>query len=136
MTTTSDDGERWAEWLARHVAVRGAGGRMGHAELRAKLATAGHPVSGSNISRWAAGQRPGSADVAGAVGDLFGDRSGALLAAGYADHSLPPRHRRKASTAGESIVFARTPEEWERIKAMSDADLFGDGMVIVIEPSR
>ena len=84
----SDDGEKWAAWLGKHVAARGAGGRVTPASLRKSLQDKGFDVVPSTVGRWLTGTRAGSADIAGAVGDVFGDRAGALRAAGYVDPDL------------------------------------------------
>lgn len=79
------DGERWQAWIGKRVANRGAGGKVSHAYLREQLQDKGFDVALSTIGRWLTGTRPGRAEIAAAVGDILGDRAGALRAAGYVD---------------------------------------------------
>jgi hypothetical protein len=133
--SNTEDGIRWAEWLGDRVAVRGAGGRVSQSDLRRDLAAAGHVVDGSTVSRWLKGSRPGSAELAAAVGEILHDRSGALLAAGYADHTVS-RHRRVGDAAGvETILMPRNDEEWDRIKSMTLEEILalGAGPIVIID---
>jgi hypothetical protein len=133
--TNAEDGLRWAEWLGERVAVRGAGGRVSQASLRQQLEAAGHPVTGSTVSRWLKGSRPGSAEIAEAVGNILHDRSGALLAAGYADRTVT-RHRREGDPASvETILMPRNDDEWERIKSMTLEEILalGSGPIVIID---
>ncbi len=131
------DGERWAKWLNARVATRGAGGKMKQADLLRLLDEAGYPHTPSAVSRWLSGVRVGSPEVAAAVGEALGDRSGALRAAGYADLSTPPLERHVKGAAGEVIMFAHNKAELDEILAKSEDEMFaGGGMIIVIEPSN
>jgi hypothetical protein len=86
-TTGTTQGLRWASWLSGHVAPYGLDGRIPPVELARRLGTLPDGTayaSQSTITRWLQGSRPDQHRAA-RVGDVLGDRSGALEAAGWPD---------------------------------------------------
>jgi hypothetical protein len=90
VTTSLTQGSRWAQWLAERVAPYGAGGRMAPVELARRLGIMpdGTPyATQSTVTRWLQGSRPDQHRAA-RVGEVLGDRAGALEAAGWPDPAV------------------------------------------------
>jgi len=90
VTAPPTQGARWASWLAERVAPYGVGGRMAPVELARRLGTLpdGTPyATQSTVTRWLQGSRPDQHRAA-RVGEVLGDRAGALEAAGWPDPAL------------------------------------------------
>lgn len=106
------------------MATRGADGKVSHADLVRALRDKGFRVSPSTVTRWLSGSRVGSAALAAAVGDILGDRSGALLAGGYPQDALGPRVR--ASSAGRSreiLIIAESEDDLAHLRGLSIDEL-------------
>lgn len=83
-------GARWAAWLSERVAPYGSEGRMPPVELARRLGIMpdGTPyATQSTVTRWLQGSRPDQHRAA-RVGEVLGDRAGALEAAGWPDPAL------------------------------------------------
>lgn len=90
ISTPLTQGSRWALWLAERVAPYGHGGRMAPVELARRLGTMpdGTPyATQSTVTRWLQGSRPDQHRAA-RVGEVLGDRTGALAAAGWPDPAV------------------------------------------------
>jgi transcriptional regulator with XRE-family HTH domain len=106
------NGQTWAAWLSERVAVRGADGKMSQADLERALNDGGHPVTQSTVSRWLKGSRVKDSKMAAAVGEILGDRSGALLAAGYPLAALgPTAHISDGRRTREILIIGETEED-------------------------
>jgi hypothetical protein len=90
LDTSLTQGSRWATWLSTRVAPYGADGRMPPVELARRLGTLpdGTPyATQSTVTRWLQGSRPDQHRAA-RVGEVLGDRAGALDAAGWPDPAV------------------------------------------------
>lgn len=114
----SGNGRAWAAWLGTRVAPHGSDGKMAPADLVERLAENGHRVSAATVSRWLKAMRA-KRELVEAVGDIFGDRAGALLAAGYADPAL--EHAVYAGTT--TIIIAEDAEHLAQLEGMTVAEL-------------
>ena len=88
--TATTQGARWAAWLSERVAPYGSDGRMPPVELSRRLGALpdGTPyATQSTVTRWLQGSRPDQHRAA-RVGEVLGDRSGALAAAGWPDPAV------------------------------------------------
>jgi hypothetical protein len=88
--TSLTQGSRWAGWLAQRVAPYGVDGRMPPVELARRMGTMpdGTPyATQSTVTRWLQGSRPDQHRAA-RVGEVLGDRAGALEAAGWPDPAV------------------------------------------------
>jgi hypothetical protein len=127
--------QTWAAWLSERVAVRGADGKMSQADLLRALEEAGHPVKQSTVSRWLKGSRVGKPDLAAAVGEILGDRSGALLAAGYPLAALGP-HVRAGHGTREILIIGETEEDLEPYQDLSLRELLALPHIRIELPSE
>lgn len=88
--TPLTQGSRWSTWLAARVAPYGVDGRMPPVELARRMGALpdGTPyATQSTVTRWLQGSRPDQHRAA-RVGEVLGDRAGALEAAGWPDPAV------------------------------------------------
>lgn len=108
-------GERWAAWLSGYVAPHGRGGKHTSVWLIEQLGDLAPDQA--TVSRWLRGQKPRSAELAAAVGDIVDDRAGALAAAGYADPD--PVHVLRRREGAVSLLIVANGADLAELEGMT-----------------
>lgn len=123
----STAGDRWANWLNSHVAPHGRDGKHSSSWLLNQLGPLAPDQA--TVSRWLRGQRPRTAELAAAVGEILGDRRGALDAAGFADPD--PAHVLRRREGPVSLLIVANGVDLKELEGLTLGEILRHPMMRV-----